>query len=95
MRQDLWELRVAPTWISILAYVDWLVRGERKSDDPCAVRPRTWGCEEDRARAISEGLYPIGCVDTLNDGFTYERDCWSGDVWLCDARFKPASPAVE
>jgi len=88
---DYWQIFVAPVWLDTLAYVDWLVRGERKVDDPCPLRPQTWGCEADRAGAMKRGLYPIGCIDTLDDGFTTEKHCWSGEAWLCDPRYKPAS----
>lgn len=86
---DFWHARIAPLWRDTLAYVDWLVLGDRKTDDPCHVTPRTWGCEQDRDRAIRQGLYPIGCKDTLDDGFTLASACWSEGQWVCDARFRP------
>lgn len=88
---DFWELKVLPFWTDTLRYVDWLVRGERAVDDPCHVTPRTWGCEADRPRALAQGLYPIGCVGTLDDGFTYAKDCYRGGYWVCDPRFEPAN----
>jgi hypothetical protein len=86
---DYWTVKVAPLWVDTLRYSDWLVLGNRTSDDPCHVTPKTWGCEQDRARALREGLYPIGCTRTLDDGFTYAKYCWSGGRWVCDPRFEP------
>jgi hypothetical protein len=86
---DQWLLRVLPLWHDTLAYVDWLVQGDLSSEDPCPVTPRTWGCERDRPRALSRGLYPIGCYGTVDDGFAYAKDCFRGGVWACDPRFEP------
>jgi hypothetical protein len=36
---------------------------------PCAIRPRTWGGRMDRARALRNGLIPIECEGTWNDGY--------------------------
>jgi hypothetical protein len=88
---DYWRVRVAPLWLDTLRYVDWMVRGERESEDPCHVSPRTWGCEADRAGALARGLYPIGCRRPRggDDGFAYAKDCWRGR-WLCDPLYEPA-----
>jgi hypothetical protein len=87
---DQWMLRVLPIWHDTLAYVDWLVQGDRRTEDPCPITPRTWGCELDRPRALSRGLYPIGCYGTSDDGYAYAKDCFRGGVWACDPRFEPA-----
>jgi len=86
---DYWTLKVLPLWLDTLTYVDWMVQGERDSEDPCHITPRTWGCEMDRPLALSRGLYPIGCADTKDDGFAYARDCYRSGVWACDPRFEP------
>jgi len=88
---DVWNIRVAPIWRDTLRYVDWMVLGDRTSEDPCPITPKTWGCEADRKRALREGLYPIGCRGTLDDGFTYAKHCWQGSSgWACDKRFEPS-----
>ena len=88
---DYWTVRVSPLLVDTLRYVDWMVSGDRTSEDPCPITPKTWGCEADRKRAMLEGLYPIGCRGTLDDGFTYEKHCWSSERrWLCDKRFEPS-----
>ncbi len=88
---DYWTLRVAPIWTDTLRYVDWMVTGDRATEDPCHVQPRTWGCEADRKRALAQGLYPVGCrrPKGADDGFAQARDCWRGR-WLCDPRFEPS-----
>ncbi len=89
---DFWAVRVAPIWLDTLRYVTWMVTGERTSEDPCPVQPRTWGCEADRARALREGLYPVGCrrpAADADDGYALAKDCWRGR-WLCDPRWEPA-----
>ena len=92
LRLDQWEIRVAPLWLDTLRYVDWMVLGDRTSEDPCHVPPRTWGCELDRARALTKGLYPIGCRGTSDDGYTYAKNCWQGARgWVCDPLFEPAA----
>jgi hypothetical protein len=84
-----WKILVQPVWLDTLAYVEWLVRGERKRDDPCRIQPKTWGCEADREGALKRGLFPIGCANTLDDGFTLEKYCWRDGAWVCDVRFQP------
>jgi hypothetical protein len=89
-----WNAKLAPVWLDTLEYVRWLVEGERASDDPCHIPPRTWGCEGDRESAIRErDLYPIGCHrpfgDKSDDGFTRRVDCYRDGVWSCDPRFAP------
>lgn len=93
---DYWQARVAPIWLDTVRYVDWMVRGDRASEDPCHVQPRTWGCEADRRRALVEGLYPIGCrrPTGADDGFALAKDCWRG-AWVCDPRFEPVIQSVQ
>ena len=90
IKQDMWDRRVAPLWLDTLRYVDWMVQGGRKSEDPCPVTPTTWGGPMDRRGALTRGLIPIGCRGTLNDGYTYAKHCWSAGSWLCDPSVEPA-----
>lgn len=87
---DEWLVDIAPLWRDTFKYVDWMVRGNRSSEDPCHVVPKTWGCAEDLKRALREGLFPIGCHDTPDDGFTYEKYCWQGSAWVCDPKYRPS-----
>ena len=96
LREDYWQLHVAPVWRDTLAYADWLVRGQRKQDDPCPVKPRTWGGPMDREGALREGLYPIGCRGSqrctkasCNDGYTTYNGCWKNGQWSCERDLEP------
>lgn len=96
LRNDFWHIRILPFWRDALSYADWLVSGQRKSDDPCSVQPQTWGGPMDRAGAIKRGLYPIGCrsmdactTDSCNDGFTTYARCWENGAWVCDPSAEP------
>lgn len=102
MRADQWQLRVAPMWIDTQIYADYLVGGMRSDEDPCPIRPRTWGGPMDRVGAIARGLYPIGCFggsscrrDTCNDGYTFYNACWKDGFWACDPEFEPLVQSVE
>jgi hypothetical protein len=95
-KRDYWPRKVLPFWKDTLAYADYLVRGMRKDNDPCKVRPRTWGGPMDRARALRTGLYPILCrsmdgctTNSCNDGYTTLRGCWVGGIWACDPSTAP------
>lgn len=99
---DLWEIRIRPLWFDVLAYADWMVGGQRSSEDPCHIPPRTWGGAMDREEAIAvRGLYPIGCAmrcknrDSCDDGFAPYNECWADGHWICDPLFAPAVESVE
>lgn len=101
LRADVWALKVQPIWFDTLRYADWLVLGNRKSDDPCRIKPRTWGGPMDREAAMKRGLYPIGCDggagctrDTCNDGFTFYERCWQDGLWVCDPAVEPVLQSV-
>lgn len=96
LKDDYWTKSVLPFWRDALAYADWLVAGKHTADDPCAVKPQTWGGPMDRARAIKTGLYPIGCrsmdactTASCNDGFTMKAHCWKSGTWVCDPTLNP------
>lgn len=100
IKAELWAIRVAPVWLSVLQYADWLVRGLKTQDDPCHIQPRTWGGPMDRAGALARGLFPIGCVgrchyNSCNDGYTTYDRCWRDGVWSCDPAEEPAIQSVE
>lgn len=104
LRADIWTVRVAPIWLDVLRYADYLVAGlgtsRERADDPCHLPPRTWGGPMDRAGAIARGLYPIGCVGTCsypscNDGYTFYKDCWKDGLWACDPTAEPAVQSYE
>lgn len=101
LRADVWALRVQPIWLDTLRYADWLVEGNRKSEDPCPIKPRTWGGPMDREAAMKRGLYPIGCDggagcsrDLCNDGFTFYERCWQDGLWVCDPAVEPVLQSV-
>lgn len=51
-----------------------LARGEPYTK-PCDVPPRSWdGRDFDHTRAARNGLFPIGCVGTSNDGFATKAE---------------------
>jgi hypothetical protein len=104
LRADIWALRVAPIWLDVLRYADYLVAGlgtpRERADDPCHLPPRTWGGPMDKAGAIARGIYPIGCVGTCswpscNDGYTFYKDCWKDGFWACDPTAEPAVQSLE
>jgi hypothetical protein len=86
-----WTSRTARRWLDVLAYVDWLVEGDHTTDDPCPITPKTWGCAADRAHAQREGLYPIGCSGTLNDGYTSAKHCTLDGRWICAPKLPAAA----
>lgn len=101
VKDDYWRVAVLPFWKDALAYADWLVAGRRSSDDPCKVKPQTWGGPMDRSAAIRQGLYPIGCrsmdsctTNSCNDGFTMYAHCWSNKRWVCDPALEPRHRAA-
>jgi hypothetical protein len=68
-----WRHVVLPRYRELLERARRLVAGE-PYDKPCRIEPRTWGGVgrdgvDDREHAAREGLFPIGCRGTLNDGF--------------------------
>jgi hypothetical protein len=104
LRADIWALRIAPIWLDVLRYADYLVAGlgthRERADDPCPLPPRTWGGPMDKVGAIARGLYPIGCVGACagpfcNDGYTFYKDCWKEGLWACDPNEEPAVQSAE
>ena len=97
IRDDIWVLKVAPIWQDTIRHADWLVTGMRTSEDPCPIKPRTWGGPKDREKAIVNGLYPIGCFrgvgnctrDSCNDGYTFYKSCFQDGAWACDPTSQP------
>lgn len=71
-----WRVVAAPRARAALAYVRKLVRGEIV-DRPCPITPFTWGGPGDVQHAARNGLFPIGCEGTLNDGFA-PLSAWVG-----------------
>jgi hypothetical protein len=72
-KRDYWRVTVLPLYRGLLQRARRLVAGARYRK-PCHIEPRTWGGVgradiDDREHAAGEGLYPIGCEGTLNDGF--------------------------
>ena len=70
-----WRTVTVPRFERVLARARELVSGA-PYERPCPIEPRTWGGvgrdplgADDREHAAGEGLFPIGCVGTLNDGF--------------------------
>jgi hypothetical protein len=67
-----WRTIAIPAWQRVLARAEELVAGEPYVK-PCRLDPYTWGSVKlDSKRAAADGLYPIGCTGTLNDGFTFK-----------------------
>jgi hypothetical protein len=87
-----WRVVVLPRYRELLRRARQLVAG-RPYEKPCHIEPYTWGGVgkpggvDDRPHAADNGLYPIGCEGTLNDGFTtrgvlsqYRRELQALDV---------------
>ena len=68
---DYWRLVVTPRWLEVVARARELVLGAGygATGAPCAIQPRTWAARWFAHSAAKNGLYPIGCVGVLNDGF--------------------------
>jgi len=66
-----WEKVRAPRWREILRYARGLVYGIEVAE-PCSAAPYTWGGAMDVEGAYKDrNLIPLGCVGTLNEGFTH------------------------
>ena len=73
-----WRTVAIPAWQRVLQRAEALISGDVISR-PCPVAPYTWGGvgrapdgADDRQHAALDGLYPIGCSGTLNDGFAFK-----------------------
>lgn len=63
-----WQKIVMPIYRALAARAAKLVRG-MPYDPPCSKTPQTWGGPMDRERALKDGLVPLNCAGTLNDGY--------------------------
>jgi len=67
-----WRIEMAPRWQRVMDFSRALVSGEVVVK-PCRIEPRTWGSLKnglpDLEVALANGLWPIGCKGTRNDGF--------------------------
>lgn len=83
-KEGYWRTVVIPRYRKLLARARRLVAGQQY-EKPCVrIEPRTWGGVgrgdiDDRPYAASEGLFPIGCEGTFNDGFA-PRSAFSGPL---------------
>jgi len=78
-----WRVVMAPRWGFVLRLAEELVGG-RPYGHPCHITPVTWGSMRknmpDERVALRNGLFPIGCEGTLNDGFAPIRDWPAGKL---------------
>lgn len=55
-------------WLRVLRLAWGLLDGHLTLE-PCERAPYTWGGKMDHARALKHGLVPLGCEETLNEGY--------------------------
>jgi hypothetical protein len=85
---DIWEIRLRPVWLDLLAYADYLVAGG-EYNRPCTHAPRTWGSVRyDTAQAERRGLYRMHCSSRFNDGF---RTFWMSPI-ADGSDYRPPAP---
>jgi hypothetical protein len=69
-----WKAVTIPRFSKLLDRAKYLVAGG-SYDKPCHIEPKTWGSVLlDSARAAKDGRFPIGCIGTINDGFTTKQE---------------------